>query len=64
MDSLNIYKRAKNDILQSRDVLELQVAKNYMDLAKFHVNFNQWNDLQMNYENKKQLLTENIYNGY
>lgn len=57
MDSLNIYKRAKKDILQSRDIFELQVAKNYMDLAKFHINFNEWNDLLENYKLKKRLLT-------
>lgn len=59
-NNIEIYKRAKFDILQSKNIEQLKVSKFYMDLAKDLLTFEQWNDLFKNYELKNRLLTENI----
>lgn len=53
---LEIYRHAKLDILQSKNIIELSVARSYMNLAKMRLNFTQWNDLLRNYELKKRQL--------
>jgi len=55
-----IYKQAKLDIIGSKNMIQLKVAKNYMDLCKFIVNFEQWNDLLRNYELKKRQLCPEV----
>ena len=55
---LEIYRHAKLDIIQSKNIEELEVAKNYMDLAKFRLDFEQWNNLLENYELKKRQLCQ------
>lgn len=55
-----IYTRAKKDILFSKTLQELEVAKSFMNLSKNLVNITQWNDLTKNYFLKLRLLTENI----
>ena len=56
MGNSNIYKRTKLDILQSKNIDQLKVAKSYMDLARHLLDFIQWNDLLRNYELKKKQL--------
>lgn len=53
----DLFKRCKLDIRDSKNLNQLKVAKSYLDLAKFHLNFREWNILRECHEIKLKSLT-------